>query len=86
MSVIAENKVVFFHYTLTNQQGDVLDSSQGQNPMSYLHGAGNIIPGLEREMADKSQGDEFSAVILPEDAYGEFNPEAFLTSSKGSAA
>jgi len=78
MSVIAENKVVIFHYTLTNEQGDVLDSSEGQKPMSYLHGAGNIILGLEREMAGKAPGDEFTAVILPEDAYGEFNPEAFL--------
>ena len=78
MSVIAENKVVIFNYTLTNEQGTVLDSSEGQTPMSYLHGAGNIIPGLEREMAGKTPGDAFTAVVSPEDAYGEFNPEAFL--------
>jgi FKBP-type peptidyl-prolyl cis-trans isomerase SlyD len=78
MSVIAENKVGIFHYTLTNQGGEVLDSSQGQDPMPYLHGAGNIIPGLEKEMDGKEAGAKFTAVISPENAYGEFNPEAFI--------
>ena len=78
MSTIAQNKVGIFHYTLTNQGGEVLDSSQGQDPMPYLHGAGNIIPGLESHMAGKKSGDSFTAVISPEDGYGEFNPEAFL--------
>ena len=78
MSVIAANKVGIFHYTLTNQGGEVLDSSQGQDPMPYLHGYGNIIPGLEVQMTGKQAGDKFTAVILPEDAYGEFNPEAFI--------
>ena len=77
MSVIALNKVGIFHYTLTDQGGEVLDSSQGQEPMAYLHGAGNIIPGLEEQMAGKKVGDKFT-VILPADAYGEFNPEAFI--------
>ena len=78
MSVIAINKVGIFHYTLTNKNGEVLDSSRGQEPMPYLHGAGNIIPGLEEHMAGKQPGDTFTAVISPEDAYGEFNPEAFI--------
>lgn len=78
MSVIAPNKIVIFHYTLTNQGGEVLDSSQGQDPMPYLHGAGNIIPGLEAQMSGKKAGDKFTAVISPADAYGEFNPEAFI--------
>ena len=78
MSVIAKNKVGSFHYTLTNQTGEILDSSQGQEPMPYLHGAGNIIPGLESQMAGKKSGDSFTAVISPEDAYGAFNPEAFI--------
>ena len=56
MSVITQNKVGIFHYTLTNQGGEVLDSSQGQEPMPYLHGAGNIIPGLENHMAGKGAG------------------------------
>ena len=78
MSVIADNKVGIFHYTLTNAAGEVLDSSEGQEAMPYLHGAGNIIPGLEEQMAGKQAGDKFTAVILPADAYGEFNPEAFI--------
>ena len=78
MSVIAANKVVIFHYTLTNQAGEVLDSSVGQDPLPYIHGAGNIIPGLEEQMAGKKPGDKFTAVVLPVDAYGDFNPEAFI--------
>ena len=66
MSIVAENKVVIFHYTLTNEQGNVIDSSEGQKPMPYLHGAGNIIPGLEREMAGKKVGDEFTIIELGE--------------------
>ena len=49
---VENGKVVSFHYTLTNAQGDVLDQSQ-EHPMPYLHGAGNIIPGVEKEMAGK---------------------------------
>ena len=82
MSTVAENKVVIFHYTLTNEQGGTIDSSEGQKPMPYLHGAGNIISGLEREMTGKKPGDTFTAVILPEDAYGKFNPEDFFQVSK----
>lgn len=78
MSVIAINKVGIFHYKLTNNAGEVLDSSEGQDPMPYLHGAGNIIPGLEEHMVGKTGGDTFVAVIQPADAYGEFNPEAFI--------
>ena len=78
MSVIAENTVGIFHYTLTNDAGETLDSSEGQDPMPYLHGSGNIIPGLETHMVGKKAGDAFVAVIQPADAYGEFNPEAFI--------
>jgi len=78
MSVIAENKVGIFHYTLTNNAGEILDSSEGQDPMPYLHGCGNIIPGLEVQMAGKGAGDSFTAIIPPAEAYGEFDPEAFM--------
>jgi len=67
---------------LINEQGDVLESSEGQKPMPYLHGAGNIVPGLEREMTGKQPGDAFTAVVLPEDAYGEFNPDGFTQFSR----
>jgi FKBP-type peptidyl-prolyl cis-trans isomerase SlyD len=73
--VIIENKkVVSFHYTLTNETGEELESSRGRDPMSYLHGAHNIIPGLERALAGKSAGDQFQVTLPPAEAYGERNP------------
>jgi FKBP-type peptidyl-prolyl cis-trans isomerase SlyD len=68
--VVADNKVVLFHYTLTNDAGDVLDTSEGDEPLAYLQGAGNIVPGLERQMAGRSVGDKFEAVVPPEEGYG----------------
>jgi len=71
---IAENHVVEFNYTLTNAAGEVLDASKGE-PLPYIQGAGNIIPGLEAEMVGKSVGDSFTATIQPEEAYGPVYPE-----------
>ena len=73
--LIAEGHVVTFHYTLTDDAGDVIDSSDGSEPLAYLHGYAGIIPGLEREMEGKAVGDDFNAVIPPEDAYGLIDPE-----------
>lgn len=70
---IADGKVAFFHYTLTNDQGDVLDTSSGKDPLGYVHGTGTIIPGLEQAMTGKSTGDSFKVSIEPEDAYGQHN-------------
>lgn len=67
---VAAGKVVLFHYTLTDATGAVLDSSDGQDPMPYLHGAANIVPGLERQMLDRVAGDRFKAVVPPEEGYG----------------
>lgn len=67
---IEANKVVQMHYTLKDEQGNVLDSSEGRDPMAYIHGIGNIIPGLEKEMEGKVAGDSLVAVISPEDGYG----------------
>ncbi len=68
---IDKDHVVLVHYTLTNDQGETLDSSSGGDPMAYLHGAKGIIPGLERELLGKVVGDKFVVVIQPADAYGE---------------
>lgn len=69
---IAEKKVVAFHYTLTNDAGETLDSSHERGePMRYLHGASNIIPGLEKAMEGKAAGDSFTVNVAPADAYGE---------------
>ena len=68
---IANEKVVSIHYTLTNDQGDTIDSSQGQTPLVYLHGSGQIIPGLEDALLGKKTGDKLKVSIAPEQAYGE---------------
>ena len=70
---IADGKVALFHYTLTNDQGEVLDTSSGGNPLGYVHGTGTIIPGLEEAMTGKTAGDSFKVSIEPKDAYGQHN-------------
>jgi FKBP-type peptidyl-prolyl cis-trans isomerase SlyD len=67
---IAQDLVVSIHYTLTNNSGDLLDSSDGQEPLAYIHGHGNIIRGLESALIDKVVGDTFDVKIAPKDAYG----------------
>jgi FKBP-type peptidyl-prolyl cis-trans isomerase SlyD len=67
---IADLTVVTIDYTLTNDDGEEIDTSRGGEPLTYLHGAGNIIPGLERALAGRSSGDELSVTIPAEDAYG----------------
>ena len=69
---VADNKAVSIHYTLTNDEGETLDSSIGGEMLVYLHGAGNIISGLESALAGKSIGDKMNVRIEAEDAYGEF--------------
>ena len=76
---IAEHSVVSIHYTLTNDAGETLDTSDGREPLVYLHGAQNIIPGLENELTGKSLGDSFEVTIQPENAYGTINPELVQT-------
>jgi len=67
---ISKNSVVTLNYTLTNDQGEILDESQ-DGSFLYMHGAGGIIPGLEGQLEGKSAGDTFSAHIEPVDGYGE---------------
>ena len=71
---VENGKVVSFHYTLTNAQGEVLDQSQ-EHPMPYLHGAGNIIPGLEKELAGKKVGDKLTVNVPAAEAYGEYHEQ-----------
>ena len=72
---IAPETVVTFNYTLRDAKGEELESSAGGEASAYLHGANNIIPGLESAMVGKSTGDIFSATVAPEQAYGLRNPE-----------
>ena len=78
---IAANKAVSIEYTLTNDDGDVIDSSTGGAPLVYLQGAGNIIPGLEKALEGKAVGDELEISVEPEDAYGEYSAELVSTLS-----
>jgi FKBP-type peptidyl-prolyl cis-trans isomerase SlyD len=68
---VSNNSVVTFHYTLTDEGGEVIESSVGSQPLAYLHGHGQIIPGLEAAMHGKSSGQSFSVQIAPEEAYGQ---------------
>ncbi len=71
--VVADNQVVSFNYTLTDADGTVLDQSSGE-PLQYLHGVGNIIPGLERQLMGKRVGDVLDVVVEPHEGYGDIDP------------
>ncbi|MCB1743687.1 MAG: peptidylprolyl isomerase [Gammaproteobacteria bacterium] len=73
--MIDDRCVVSIHYTLTNDDGEQIDTSRDGEPLSYLHGAGNIIPGLEQALSGRSSGDELKVTVQPEDAYGAVDPE-----------
>ena len=70
---IARERVALFHYTLKNDAGEILDSSEGEAPMAYLHGENNIVEGLENAMAGKEAGDKFEVTVEPAEAYGEYD-------------
>ncbi len=67
---ITANKAVSFHYTLKNSDGEQIETTREKGPMAYLHGAGNIIPGLESALEGKNAGDQFDVTVQPEYAYG----------------
>lgn len=71
---IAGQCVVSIHYTLTSE-GVELDSSKGRGPLTYMHGSGGIIPGLERALDGCEPGDDISVDVEPADAYGEVNED-----------
>lgn len=68
---IKKNKVVSFHYSVSNEAGEVVDSSRERKPMTYFHGANNIVPGLEKALEGRSEGDAFQVTVAPAEAYGE---------------
>jgi FKBP-type peptidyl-prolyl cis-trans isomerase SlyD len=70
---IAKDKVVMINYTLTDPDGQVLDSSEGRDPLAYLHGRGNIIPGLEAALDGKAVGEQVQVTVEPAQAYGELD-------------
>jgi FKBP-type peptidyl-prolyl cis-trans isomerase SlyD len=72
---VAQNKVVAIDYKLTDADGTVLDTSEGNDPLAYLHGNGNLLPALEAELDGKASGDSVTAILSPEDGYGVRNEE-----------
>ncbi|MGZ9067786.1 MAG: FKBP-type peptidyl-prolyl cis-trans isomerase [Burkholderiales bacterium] len=72
---IASEKVITIDYTLTDEAGETLDSSEQDGPLTYLHGSGNIVPGLEAALEGKSAGDSLKVVVPPADGYGEHDEE-----------
>ena len=76
---ISDKMAVTIHYILTNGAGEQLDSSRGEEPMVYLHGQGQIIPGLESALTGKGAADKFKVTIAAEDAYGERSEDMLQT-------
>ncbi len=74
---VQAGRVVAMDYTL-HVDGEKIDSSEGREPLEYLQGAGNIIPGLEREITGMEVGESKQVVVSPADGYGESDPEAFI--------
>lgn len=74
--------VVTMHYTLTDDDGQVLDSSSGGDPLSYLHGHGNIIAGLEQALEGNAAGHKADVTVEAADGYGERNDEMIVTASR----
>jgi FKBP-type peptidyl-prolyl cis-trans isomerase SlyD len=74
---IAHDSVVTLEYTLKDASGETIDSSDGE-PLSYLHGHGELVPGLERALLGRKEGDSLQVEVAPEDAYGEHDPERII--------
>ncbi|WP_338876408.1 peptidylprolyl isomerase [Spirosoma sp. SC4-14] len=72
---ITKHKVAAIHYTLRDDAGNILDSSEGRDPLYYLHGKGNLIPGMEEGLEGKAKGDKTQIDVAPEKGYGTRNPQ-----------
>jgi FKBP-type peptidyl-prolyl cis-trans isomerase SlyD len=72
---ITKNKVAAIHYTLRDNKGTIIDSSDGRDPLYYIHGSGNLIIGMEEGLEGKTKGDKFQLKIAPAKGYGEKDPD-----------
>ena len=72
---ITSGKVVFIDYTLTDDDQEVIDFSRGGEPLGYVHGAGQIVPGLEKALEGKRAGESLKVVVEPGEAYGFSDPK-----------
>lgn len=78
---IVQNAVVEINFVLNDSKGNLVDTSEGDEPLLYIQGHDQMIPGLEQELAGKKVGDKFSAVIEPKDAYGTRNENLVIEAS-----
>ncbi len=72
---ISSDKVVLIHYTLKDDAGAVIDSSDGGEPLAYIQGHGNLVPGLEKALEGKTDGNHVVVSIAPEEGYGKHDPK-----------
>lgn len=77
--MIRKNQVVALHYTLTDADGEIIDQSERDDPLYYLHGHENIVPGLEEALEGAKVGDKKKVVVSPEKGYGEFDDDLVMT-------
>jgi FKBP-type peptidyl-prolyl cis-trans isomerase SlyD len=81
---IAKNSVVSFYYTLSSDSGEVIDTNVEGDVLSYIHGTGSIVQGLEQVMEGKNEGDSFTTVVAPEEGYGHYDDELLFSVPKES--
>lgn len=75
---ISSGKVVLFDYTLTDDDEIIIDTSESRGPLGYIHGSGQIIPGLEKALEGRAVGDQFKVDVAPEEAYGLQDPNKII--------
>ncbi len=80
---IGKGRVVRMNYTLRDEGGATIESSQGREPLTYLHGLGSLIPGLEKILDGSEAGLKTTVTVLPQDAYGEKDPQAVIRAARG---
>jgi len=81
---IERGRVVTLHYTLRDESGVTIESSRGRDPLAYLHGYGQLIPGLEKVLDGSVAGHASTVTVPPREAYGERNPDAVIRADKDS--
>ncbi len=81
--VIRENKVVDLVFTLKSAEGEILDQAEKDDPFTYLHGADQVVPGLEAGLQGLKVGDKKKVVVSAAEGYGELDPRLKVTASRG---
>ena len=76
---IANDRAVLIHYKVSNSGGEVVDSSEGEEPLAYIQGQGDIVPGLEQALLGKTAGDRVKITVSPAQGYGEWDEDKVQT-------